>query len=178
MEKEKEKKKISVEMFCELYKAQKKGNGDFIKKHIVVDYIPYITKLAICTSIINATTRIKDGDHEILKIDNCGREFFFTMNLINLYTDIAIDFGGTKAVEQYDELCKIDAIDTLIYAIPENEVMDFTAILNMKLADFRDNEYSVPAMLYNLKQTVSLSEEVINGVVKAIQQEEENNQTD
>lgn len=177
---EKEKEKISVEMFCKLYKAQEKGNaktfGDFIKKHIVVDYIPYITKLAICTNIINVTTRIKDGDHEILKIDNCGREFWFTMNLINLYTDIEIIFDGTKAFEQYDELCKLDAIDTLISAISENEVMDFTAILNMKLADFRDNEYSVPAMLYNLKQTVSLSEEVINGVVKAIQ--EENNQTE
>ena len=169
---------ISVEMFCKQYKAQSKGHDktfmDFLKKHIVVDYVPYIQKDAICAGLIKATCHIKDGDHEIIKINSANRYLFFTMKLVQLYTDI--DIEEERIVEQYDELKKVGAIDMLVYGIPESkfeciphaEYTEFSTLLNMKLGDFIDNEYNATALLYNIKQSFSLSEEVITSALEKV----------
>lgn len=176
--------KISVEMFCKTYKAQSKGNTktfyEFLQKHIVTDYIPYLTKDAYCTNIVDVTSRIKEGDRSIIKINNSMRYMLFTMNFIALYTDIDIAFEDGKFIDQYDELNKVGAIDMLIGGVPDEcvefipikEYSEFSNILNMKLDDLRDNEYSVAAMLYNLKNSLSLSEEVINTALKEVVKEE------
>lgn len=176
--------KISVEMFCKTYKAQSKGNTktfyEFLQKHIVTDYIPYLTKDAYCTNIVDVTSRIKEGNRSIIKINNSMRYMLFTMNFIALYTDIDIAFEDGKFIDQYDELNKVGAIDMLIGGVPDEcvefipikEYSEFSNILNMKLDDLRDNEYSVAAMLYNLKNSLSLSEEVISTALKEVVKEE------
>ena len=174
--------KISVEMFCKNYKAQEKGHDrtfmDFLKKHIVVDYIPYMQKDAICAGLIKATCHVKVGnennEREIIKINSGNRYLLFIMRLIQLYTDI--DIEEKHVVEQYDELKKIGAIDVLINGIPENdfeciphsEYTEFTTLLNMKLGDFIDNEYNTTALLYNMRQSFSLSEEVITSALEKV----------
>jgi hypothetical protein len=65
----------------------------------------------------------------------------------------------------------VGAIDVLVAAIPEKEYTEFTTLLNMKMDDFRDNEYSITALLYNLKESFSISEEVIKKAIEEIQEQ-------
>lgn len=167
--------KISVEAFLKQYSvaAKQKGSAmeDFMKKHIITDYIDYLTKNTMCTNIVTATTRIKNGDRTILRIDSSAQFMLFIMNLINSYTDIEIEFKDTKFVKQYDALNKVGAIDDIVQAIPEKEYTEFTTLLNMKMDDFRDNEYSITALLYNLKESFSILEEVIKKAIEEIQEQ-------
>lgn len=167
---------ISVENFIRLYKQNEKAKDktfeEFINKHITTKYINFINKSVICDGIVNATCHVKDGDREIVKINSTNRYLFFIMKLIENYTDI--EFEDEKVSETYDELNKIGAIGTLIAAIPEAEYSEFSTILNMKMDDFRDNEYSLTTFLYNLKESLSISEEVINSVLQELQKETNN----
>ena len=94
------------------------------------------------------------------------------MRLIELYTDIEID--QEKVWEEYDKLNKVGAISTLMNAIPEVEYAEFSTILNMKMDDLRDNSYSVTALFYNLKNSLSISEEIINSVIEELTKQENN----
>ena len=89
------------------------------------------------------------------------------MNLIDLYSDIEIDFKGNKLIEQYDKLMESGAIYLLVAAISDEEYMEFNTLLDMKLDDLRDNEYSITALLYNLKDSLSLTDEVITNALKS-----------
>ena len=167
-------KKISVDAFLKEYSVAAKQNGSamesFIKKHIVNKYIPFLEKSVICDGIIDACSYIKDGDNKIVKINSTNRYLFFTMKLIESYTDIefTIDEENNIATE-YDKLNEVGAISVLISAIPESEYSEFSTILNMKMDDLMDNDYSVTALLYNLKNSLSISEDIINSVLENIQ---------
>ena len=57
---------------------------------------------------------------------------------------------------------------TLMVGFPgegEEEFDEFTTILTMVIDDFYQNEYSLTAFAYNAKESLSLSEEVINSVI-------------
>lgn len=161
---------ISVDMFCKTYKANSKAKDktfeEFIKKHITTDYIEFLEKDVICTAIVDATCRIQVGDKKVAKINSTGRYLLFVMRLIDLYTDIDIDFKDANYVREYDALNRIGAVDALIDAIPKSEYAEFNTILNMKMDDFRDNEYSITAFMYTLKESLSISEEIINSVIE------------
>ena len=161
---------ISIDMFAKSYKANSKAKDktfeEFIKKHIITTYIPYSTKYVQCVDIINKTTRFKDGNREVIRIDSAMQYLFTTMKLIELYTDI--EFDKTKVMDEYDKLNEIGAIDELIKSIPPAEYAEFSTLLNMKMDDFYRNEYSLEALLYNLKESFSISEEVINSVLDEV----------
>ena len=163
--------KISVDNFVKMYtvnsKAKDKTFEEFIKKHIVVDYVDFLTKTVICDGIIKSTCHIKDGEREVIKINSSGKYLLFIMKLIDLYTDIEIDFKDGKYVEQYDKLNKVGAIIVLTEAIPVAEYAEFNMVLNMKLSDFESNEYSLTALLYNTKQSLSLTSEAITEALKS-----------
>lgn len=166
---------ISVDMFVKTYKANSKAKDktfdEFINKHITTKYIDYMMKCVWCDGIIKASCYIKNGDREIIKINSANRYLFFIMRLIQLYTDI--EFKEDEVVQTYDKLNEIGAINTLISAIPVDEYNEFTTLLNMKMDDFRENEYSVNGLIYNAKESLSLSEEVINSVIDDLKKQVE-----
>ena len=166
---------ISVDMFCKTYKANSKAKDktfeEFIKKHITTEYVDYMTKYTYCDLIIKSSSYAKDGEISFIKINSSMRLLFFKMRLIELYTDIDID--DENVVNEYDKLNKIGAIDVIISAIPEKEYSEFSKLLNMRMDDFRDNEYSIIALLYDLKMNFNLSKEVINSVIKDLANENE-----
>ena len=161
--------KTSIDNFIKIYminsKAKDKTFEDFIKKHITTEYIDFITKCVYCDSIIKSTCYVKDGDKEFVKINSANRYLFFVMRLLQLYTDL--DINNENPLDDYDRLNKVGAIETLLAAIPGSEYTEFSTLLNMKMDDFRDNEYSITALLYNLKQSFSLSAEVITEALKS-----------
>lgn len=161
--------KISVDGFLREYSVAAKQQGSametFIKKHIITDYIEYATKCIYCDSIINATCYVKVGEKRIVRFNSSTRYLFFTMKVIELYTDIEIN--ADDVLGDYDKLNKVGAIGNLIAGIPESEYSEFYTLLNMKLDDLRDNEYCVTALLYNFKESFSLSEDVIKEVLSS-----------
>lgn len=167
---------ISLEMFCKSYKANAKAKDktfeDFIKKHITTNYISYLKKVVICEGIINATCRKQDGDRSLIIFNTPNLYMFFDMKLIENYTDIELKIDDEHSIDYYyDELNKIGAIDALIAAIPPSEYVEFKTLLDMQLDDFINNEYSINALLYNLKESFSISEEVINSVIEEIKKQ-------
>lgn len=167
--------KISVDAFLREYGVAAKQKGSavetFIKKHIVTQYVPFLTKSIYCSNIVKASCHIKDGDREIVKINSDTQYLFFIMRLIQLYTDIELD--QDNIINEYDKLKEVGVVDELINAIPDSEYVEFSTLLNMKMDDFRDNEYSVTALLYNLKESFSISEEVINSVIEDLKKQVE-----
>lgn len=161
--------KISVDAFLREYKVAAKQKDsvveDFVKKHITTKYVGFITKAVHCDNIVKSSCHIKDGDKEFVKINSTNRYLFFVMRLLQLYTDI--EFKEEDIVSEYDKLNEVGAINELIAAIPEAEYSEFSTLLNMKMDDFRENEYSLTALIYNLKQSFSLSEEIINEVLNS-----------
>lgn len=164
---------ITVDMFVKTYKANSKTKDkifeEFIQKHITTTYIDFVTKNVYCDSIIKASTTVKDGDREFIKINSTSRYVFFVMRLIQLYTDIELD--NENIISEYDKLNEVGAINVLMSAIPESEYTEFETILNMKLDDFITNEYSVTALFYNLKQGFNISEEIINSVLENLKEQ-------
>lgn len=169
--------KISVDAFLREYGVAAKQKGTametFIKKHIVTEYVSYIDKDVICTRIMYATC-YADKDRRIVKFNTPTRQILFNMNLIDLYTDIEISFKDDETIKQYDKLMSSGAIYLLINAIPEAEHMEFSTLLDMKIDDLISNEYSLTAILYNLKETIGISSEVIGAAIEAITKEENN----
>lgn len=168
--------KITVDAFLREYGVAAKQKGSametFIKKHIVTQYVPYLEKDVLCTRIIYATC-YADKDRKIIKFNTPGRLLLFNMNLINLYTDIEISFENDETTKQYDKLMEVGAIYLLINAIPETEYTEFVTLLNMKLDDLRDNEYSLEALLYDLKKSFSISEDIINSALEELKKQVE-----
>lgn len=160
---------ITVENFIKTFqvtlKAKDKTFEDFLNKHIIKNYIDITTKTYWCNFIVDITTHFRDGNEDVIKVDSVARYILFTMRLIDLYTDIDIDFKDGNYVHQYDTLNEVGAIDSIINAIPSSEYNEFTAILDMKIEDFKDNEYSVKAILYNIKKAISISESVFDEII-------------
>lgn len=170
--------KISVDAFLREYSVAVKQKGtameSFIKKHIVVNYIPFIQKQSCCEGIARSTCYKKVGERDMVSFDSCARYLVFIMKLIEFYTDIKID--DNIVIAEYDKLNEVGAISAIISAIPKSEYSEFSTILNMKIDDIRDNEYSLTALIYNFKEGLSISEEVINSAIKELIKEQDNNE--
>lgn len=171
---------ISVDVFVKTYKANSKAKDktfeEFISRHITTKYIPYLTKVAHCQDIIEKTSHIINGNKSIVKVNSPNRHLFFTMRLIELYTDI--EFNTYEKVDKdhnisvdYDKLKECGAAPILISAIPKEEFEEFATILNMVADDFYQNEYSLTAFAHNVKESLSLSEEVINSVIEDLKKQ-------
>lgn len=168
--------KISVDAFLREYgiaaKQKDSAMETFIKKHIVVDYVNFINKEDVCNRIVEVTCHSEILNKRIVIINSPARYILFIMNLISLYTDIDIIFED-GLINQYDKLNKAGAISVLIDAIPEAEYSEFNTILNMKIDDFMNNEYSLISVLRNFKEELSISKDNINSVIETIMKQEE-----
>jgi hypothetical protein len=164
--------KIKVENFVRSYQVNSKTTGntleEFVRKHITTKYISTLQKDVYCTSIVETTCYVKDGEKRFVKFNSLARYICFVMRLIELYTDIEIN--QDDIIGDYDALNKVGAINSIISAIPETEYAEFSTMLNMKVDDLRDNEYSVTAMLYDFKNSLAISEEVINAALKKLEE--------
>ena len=165
--------KITVDAFLREYGVAAKQKGSametFIKKHIITQYVPILVKDVHCAKIVEASCHVPDSN--IVKFNTLLGRIATTMRLIDLYTDIIIVFEEGAFIDQYDKLNEVGAIDELLKQIPEKEITEFYDVLNMKLSDFRDNEYSLEAFLYNIKESFSISEDVINSAIEELKKQ-------
>ena len=172
---------ISIDMFIKAYKANSKAKDktfeEFIDKHITTKYVPFLKKEAYCDAIVRSTSFVKEGDIELVEINSASRYLCFIMRLIDLYTDIELsDYSGDNGANlatDYDKLNEVGAVNVLLSAIPEAEFTEFNSLLKLKLDDLYDNEYSVTALFYNLKKSLTISEDVINSALMELAKQAE-----
>ena len=131
-----------------------KANSDKVaclKEHVTTKYVPFLTKVAQCKAIVQATMEIQEQkDGKVLFLQRTPmRYLIFSMTLIKFYTDIEYDEGedNSKFAEEYDKLAAIGAIDLIPVALPAGEVKEFDTILKMVVDDYFENNRSVASIL-------------------------------
>lgn len=140
-------KKITVADFVKGYTqiSNDKNKEMFIKKHFVDKYIPYEEKCSICKRIIDASMTTDVAGKKVFRQDTTARYMLYSLNIIDLYTDITIDY--TKALEQFNLLDKYNLIDVLYLNIPGSDKQKMDTILQMKLDDYYENERSTTGFI-------------------------------
>lgn len=112
----------------------------YLSERIVNTYIPFTKKIDVCSRIVDATSKIVVDKETTFRINSPARYMLFALNLIDLYTDIDVDFkNGTEC---FNSLDSIGAIEYLIGGIPEREVKNFQMVHDMVLNDMIENTRS------------------------------------
>lgn len=140
-------KKISVEEFVKQYKNLV-NPIDFVKKHIVVDYIPYATKINSSLKILKATMfKTTEKQVEVFAINTPIQYQLYTMKLIDTYTDIEINYTDNE----FDNLDKNHLIDMIIGNIDEREITKFNEVFEMCKKDLFENNRALPNYFDSIK---------------------------
>ena len=137
----------------------------FWKKHIKTKYIGIETKQIYAKTIAKTCNNIEIDKKQVYKQNTFNTYIFFIMKLVELYTDI--DFpedSNFNVAEYYDKLNEVGLIDDFVNAI-KKEYNEFQNVLKMETDDLYQNEYSVSSLLYSIKETLSLSSEVLGNVL-------------
>lgn len=152
---------MTVDNFIKNYKSSN-NKEQFLSKRLKTQYIDVLTKGVYAENTVDISNHVTIGKRRIFKSDALSIYLAFTMRLIDIYTDIEIDFKDAKFVEQYDKLNREGLIEPILSVIPDKEYKEFNTILQMKTDDSYQNEYSVPALLYSIKESLSMSSEVMS----------------
>lgn len=167
-------KKITVENFIKEYKSFNKDRvqESAIKKHVWRNkYVPYEEKCAVCSGIVKASMTAKVNDRDVFKQDTAAQYMLYTLNLINLYTDITINFSNGLA--EFNMLEKEGITTLLLHELPAEEKMKMETILKMKLDDFYENERSFLGFIGNLADKYrSIFNKFSDKLVEVIENEE------
>lgn len=141
---------MTVENFISEYKNIPLMNRDkYLEDLIKTKYIPFTEKVDVCKLIIESTcyTKNENGEQRI-HIRSYGIYLFFTMFIIDKYTDIDVDLKN--AAHEYDLLNKEDKLIKQLYTfIPEEEIAEFNMVLDMVKDDFMNNEYQIGNYISN-----------------------------
>lgn len=145
---------MKVEKFVHDYRIANKikdGGINFVKEHIVKEYVPYMEKMARCQTLVNTCWYKTDSETGVkrLSVNNSVLNVMFIMELVRQYTDIQLEYEGTKVVESYDDLRKTGILNKILGSIPKTDRDEFQSVLNMVKSDVMTNEYEIGAYIRN-----------------------------
>jgi hypothetical protein len=153
--------------------------SDNLKKTYLKDnlqtktYIAFTEKLSKAKRIAKITTHEynKDGKETgNIRVDSVARYLLFTLNIIDMYTNIDINFSNTAA--EYDLLAENGLVKEILSMIPENEVSDFKILLDMSVDDIMANELSTQAFISNqITRFGQLANVTINPILEKLADE-------
>ena len=158
---------MKIDEFIEKYKQL---NNDVDKVNlinglIVTKYVSYATKIADCKRIIESTS-YTNTDPNMFSMNSPARHMLLNLQLIDRYTDLEIDYN--EALEIYDMLDEIDAIDNIITSLPAKEVSKYCKIMKMMLKDFKMNERSMIGYLDSKLTSLGIISEALNKTMEDI----------
>jgi hypothetical protein len=142
---------MTITEFCDGYNkmVSDKLKSTYVKDNLKVkQYVPFEDKVNLVDRITQITMHEynKDGTPTgNIRVDSISRYMLFTLNLIDKYTNLKVDFNNSFA--EYDQLASNGLLKEIVGAIPENEVSDFQTLLNMKVDDTITNELSTHAFI-------------------------------
>lgn len=145
---------MKVKEFIKNYKIADKirdGGINYIKEHMVKSYVPYIEKMSICQMLINSCWYRTDQNtgNRRLVVNSPNLRLIYLMSLVRQYTDIQLQFEGTKIVEDYDDLRRTGILGVILHQIPNSQIDQFNSVLQMAKQDLFKNEYEIGAYIRN-----------------------------
>ena len=146
---------MKVNEFVEKYTSIKidKLKDSYIKDNLnVKKYVGIADKINLVERIVNATMFVFKNDEitNEIKSDTIGRFLLTTLSIIDVYTDIEIDYGNI--MEEYDLLSKDNIINILIGengVIPQSEVSEINVLISMRVDDVIQNNFTTHAFIQN-----------------------------
>lgn len=144
---------MTVKEFCDGYCAAKTSavKDALLKKLNVKDYIDVTKKRAYMELVVARANTTYDDNGNMLekKYNSIMQHVLFTVTLVQLYTDLDIDFkreeNPDSIPEVYDMLTKTGLIDKIVELIGEKEFGECMLFLGMASNDFAQNEMSLQA---------------------------------
>lgn len=134
-------------------------------------YVSFATKVEIAKRICETT--MYDDRHDVV-FNSPITYLLYTLNVIDLWTDLDIDFTGANMdiLTQYDRLRSNGLIEKIETLIPESELSEFIDIFEMTVDDIRKNDASLQD--YIEKLIVRLGKNIGDFIAPILDQLEQN----
>lgn len=145
---------MNVEKLIHDYRIADKvrdGGINFLKEHITKTYVPYMQKMSRCELLVNSCWYRTDTETGVKRfaVNSPNLRVMFRMQLVRQYTDIELNYDGTKIVEDYDKLRQSGILISIFSLIPKSEFDQFESVLEMTQHDVMTNEYEIGAYIRN-----------------------------
>ena len=134
-----------------------------IEKHITKKYVPYAQKVSLCDRIVRSTSYEEVAGKQVFKINTPARQELFLLNMIDLYTDIDINWKDSLA--DFYALSESGLLGGIIKEIPESEITLFSSILDMCVDDLMTNTRDLVSYIDGKIESISLG---LNALLDAI----------
>lgn len=164
---------MTVKEFVESYGAARTAAAKdvILKKLNVKEYVDVLQKMAAIQLVVSKANAKYDDNGNVIekKFNSIMQHISFTVALVQLYTDLEIDFkreeNPDNVFEVYDMLTKSGLIDKIISMIGEKEINECMLFLNMAGSDFAQNEMSLQAYVGN---KIDRATDVINTLLSSM----------
>lgn len=157
---------MKVSQFIDGYKATTKGKEEYINKHIVKNYIPYADKISTCDRIINSSM-MTNTEPNVFKMNTPMRKMLFALSIIDLYTDIDINWGNVLV--DYDLLDESKLLIAIVSEIDRDEIEHFSSILNMMVDDYMVNNRELVSYIETKIEAMKLGFDALSDVFNSEQ---------
>lgn len=139
---------MTLQEFIGYFKIAKDKKAE-CEKRIIKKYIPFAEKLTKCTSLAQSSNEVRPTpDSPIIHMQSTpSRYLCFTITLIKSYTDIIIP--EESLIEAYDQLKESGAFDSLMLALPQDDVKEYNTILTMCVDDYLANNRDLVSYFEN-----------------------------
>lgn len=129
---------------------QSNNKAKCAEKHIVRTYIPYAEKLTLVNKVLRASMYQEVNGAETFVRDTAVCYYLFVMAMIEAYTDIRFNDGGTnnehQNIESFDLFEESGATEIFVQAIGE-DTNKLNTVMKMKTDDMMDAERSLVPFL-------------------------------
>lgn len=148
-----------------------KDKEAYAKKHVKVSYVPYADKLTEAKKIADIATHVEINGKKVYKKNTPIQYYLTTVRILMLYTDITSEGND---IEMYDQLVSTDAITPLFSHIPESELAQFKAMIDMCVSDIYENERDLVSFLETKIEAIGLTTDtIIQSLSEVISKNEE-----
>ena len=115
-----------------------KGKKDYdFSQRIKLRYMPYAEKCVLVKNAVEVTSYITVNGKKLYKRNTAGMLFYFTMKMIENYTDL--EYEKDNVVIVYDALMESGLMEKLMQEIPESEIKILRGMLDMERDDIEAN---------------------------------------
>lgn len=174
---------MTVKEFVTKYKEAKTSavKDALIKKLNIKDYIDVNTKSTYINLVVSKANAEYDKDGNIIghRYNSIMQHVLFTVTMIQLYTDLDIDFkreeNPDNVLEIYDLLNQSDLLSKIFDLIGEKEIDECMLFLTMASNDFTQNVMSLQAYIGD---KIDRATDVINAAVDFASNENNNKNSD
>ena len=183
--------KILLDDICEQLNKRTSENAKkaYINQVIKIKpHVSYVTRDVVAKQIIDAAhfsfpegidiTNISEDElkniEKVPKINRSAQYIMSALMLVDLYTNIKIDFA--KGAFQYDKLVESEIINHVLENVPESEINEFKMLIDYKYDEYYQKYFSMKAYvdskLGKLESIISVLTDTITTSLDKIDKDE------